>query len=134
MGVIRKLDYLDAEYVFIRLEEAIETLRSIKMDDVYPMGYRSSWPDMVQTFFDAYGYTEEDMPRATPSSKRVDEMDEALLWFNHVKDRRHAKALFACAMGVRPQKIARSLKKDRATIRRWKGYALDNIVSKENLL
>lgn len=134
MSAIRKVEYLDAEYVFIRLEEAIETLRAIKMDDVFPMGYRSNWPDIVQTFFDAYGYTEEGAPRATPSSKRITEMDEALLWFNHVKDRRHAKALFACAMGIKPKRIAWSLKKDPATIRRWKGYALDNIVNKENSL
>lgn len=66
-----------------RLQEAADVLRRMKASrHTWPEGYRSAWPDVVQTFWDAYGYSDARARPIPPTPREIDRMDAALDWFH----------------------------------------------------
>lgn len=126
------IEFFDGEYVKICLEEAAETLRALRVNGLFPAKHKSCWPDVVQNFMDAYGYDDEAVRLGVPTSRRISQMDVVLDWLNHVNDRRHIVVLWGRAMGVKPGRIASSLRINRETVRRWHLRGIDDIVCKLN--
>ncbi|PZX03040.1 DUF6362 family protein [Celeribacter halophilus] len=61
-----------------RLEEAALTLKRLP-NLGGPQGYKSSWPEYVQSSATAYGYEQATM-RVTPSAKEIQRMEDAIEW------------------------------------------------------
>lgn len=61
-----------------RLDQAINTLK--KLPPVRVQGYRCYWPDVIYSAAEAYGWEPARRVRSLPSSREIDEMDEALRW------------------------------------------------------
>lgn len=74
------------EYVIAKLELAGATLLALK-GRPGPAGLKVSWPDYVQSFAEAYGYSESRLRPTPPAS--VDEMDEILAWINLIPAQRY---------------------------------------------
>jgi hypothetical protein len=71
---------LDIAELEARLNDAGHTLMCLAVRGCRPAGERSFWPEIVQEVWEAYGYTDEDLPRPMPNARQVSRMDEALDW------------------------------------------------------
>ncbi|MBF0436934.1 MAG: hypothetical protein HQL77_16395 [Magnetococcales bacterium] len=63
-----------------RLEEAANTLRRLKVSGLKPMGYGSSWPDVIHEFSEAYGYNELVVKLGPPTADAITRMDQVMEW------------------------------------------------------
>ncbi len=69
---------LDAVEVFEQIERAIHTLR--KLPRVAVKSRFCNWPDVVQNFMDAYGYSDPTPPKIVPTARQLTQMDEVIRW------------------------------------------------------
>jgi len=127
-----------AEAVEARLEEAADTLRRLRMSGVWPAQHRSSWPDVVQDFWEAYGggdfleYHDEPMRPPPPSSSAIDRMDEAMTWFAYLDDPLDRRVVWAKAFGAGDRRVAAMIGQSRWTVRRRYKRAINMIVEALN--
>ena len=63
-----------------QLEEAANTLRTLRITGLKPMGYSSNWPDVVHDTNEAYGWDEAKVNRGPPTPDAITRMDESLNW------------------------------------------------------
>lgn len=68
------------EELELRLADAGRTLMALAVRGTRPAGYRTYWPEVVDSAAEAYGYTEEDCPVPAPSNRAISRMDEAFRW------------------------------------------------------
>lgn len=61
-----------------RFEEAAKTLRRLPYKG--PAGYKSSWPEIVRTAAESYGWQPARFPRITPSPEAISRMEETFDW------------------------------------------------------
>ncbi len=66
--------------VSARMEEAVRTLRTLRVSGLKPRGYVSSWPEMVIDLADASGQDEVKLRLDPPTPEAITRMDEALQW------------------------------------------------------
>lgn len=66
-----------------RFEEAAYTLRHVRVDSG-ARGYASSWPDVVQSAFTAYGPDAGREMRIVPSARSISRMEECIDWLRLV--------------------------------------------------
>ena len=92
-----------AKTVFSRLEEAVLTLRALRVAGLKPAGYTSSWPDIVFDMNDVQECDYVRVPRLSPTPEAITRMDEALLWLRWLKPEQ-AKVVWLYAEDV-PRKI-----------------------------
>ncbi len=64
--------------VAARLDEAAETLRRLPMSG--PQQYQSSWPPIIQEFWEAYGWNEMKVRLGPPLPDDISRMDECMEW------------------------------------------------------
>lgn len=78
---------VDGPFVIARLEEAVSTLRAMRVSRCTPAGIGSGWPDMLRDPEDvAYVTTDDERPHVeTPSNAAISRMDEALPWVNLIR-------------------------------------------------
>jgi hypothetical protein len=136
-----------------RLCEAGRTLLSLPMPrHSYPTGYRSAWPDTVQShvdWFAAQVMADEDNRlemlagrnnvRVRPLQRQIDGLDEVLSWVLRIRDGRHRRVVTLRSL-VHPitgrhlygwRRLARALDAHENTIRNWHAQGIDDILAGE---
>jgi hypothetical protein len=68
----------DAVEVVEQIERAVRTLR--KLPPVAVKSRFCNWPDIVQNFMDAYGYSDPIPPKIVPTARQLTQMDEVIRW------------------------------------------------------
>jgi hypothetical protein len=67
-----------ASMVEARFEEAAFTLR--RLPDRRVPGYFNTWPTIVRSVYEAFGWERARMPRIAPSPKAISRMEETFTW------------------------------------------------------
>lgn len=118
----------DRERVCLRIREAWDTLRRVPAHGV--PGFRTSWPDFVQDYFEAYGRTSPTLRLARASPQAIDRMNDTFGWFRSLGGKPHlTKAMWlTCGCGMGPHRVGAILGAHRDTIRNRRDEALDLIV------
>ncbi|MBF0423764.1 MAG: hypothetical protein HQL77_17895 [Magnetococcales bacterium] len=63
-----------------RMAEAASSLRRLKVSGLKPVGYGSSWPDIIHEFSEAYGYNDLAVRLGPPTADAITRMDETMEW------------------------------------------------------
>jgi len=115
------------EAVAERVREAWDTLRRVPAQRV--PGFMTSWPDIVQDYFEAYGHGTPSVRLAPAAPAAIDRMDETFGWFAFLKGAPHlTKAVWlCCGCGMGPRRAGAILGAHRDTIRERRDLALDAI-------
>ena len=79
-------------------EEAARTLR--RLPDSRVPGYFNTWPAMVRSAFEAFGYERARMPRIAPSPQAIGRMEETITWLAWLEPD-DARIVWLRAEGVR---------------------------------
>ena len=116
------------ETVRLRMREAWDTLRRVPVHGV--PGFKTSWPDFVQDYYEAYGHTVVTVRLARASPRAIDRMNETFGWFRFLEDRAHlTKAVWlTCGAGMGPRRAGMVLGVHRDTVRARRDDGLDLIV------
>ena len=131
------------EVVALRLQDAARTLKALPAADCFPKGLAARWPEVVRGFWEVWNALEGETARrgyarerhraaAAPSASAIDAMDEALGWLAWIPDRRHCRALWALALGLKPGRVARELGVSRQTVGAWQRGALEGLAQRLN--
>ncbi len=67
-----------ASMVEERFEEAAHTL--CRLPDTHVPGYFNTWPVVVRSVYEAFGYERARMPRIAPSPQAISRMEETFTW------------------------------------------------------
>ena len=67
-----------ASMVEARFEEAAYTLR--RLPDTHVPGYFNTWPVVVRSVYEAFGWERARMPRIAPSPQAISRMEETFTW------------------------------------------------------
>lgn len=131
-------EWVTAEWVIGRLEDAGRTLLALQVRGVRPGGYRSTMPETVQEFAEAYGWTDERPRAAVPSAADITRMDEALAWPGLIPaDRTVLKRLVHARALVNPltdrhlfswRRLGAVVGADHKAVQRWHAQGIDLIV------
>lgn len=115
------------DFVASRLREAWDTLRRVPAHGGPTL--RLSWPDVVQSVSEAYGYAQASVRLPPASPKAIDRMHEAFTWFRALCGAPHlAKAVWlTCGAGMGPKRAGDVLGVHRDTVRARRDEALDRI-------
>jgi hypothetical protein len=119
------------EMVAAYLAEAADTLRRLPSAKV--QGCRSSWPPIVQDFWEMCADDDAPVHLGPPTAKAIDQMDKTLLWLRWLE--KEDQRLVWDRANHRPWKvIAADLHVDRSTAwRRWT-YAVGTLVARLNAI
>lgn len=99
-----------AEEVRGRLQEAADTLLRLPMPlHGRPGKFRCQMPEVVRSYWEAYGYNETRTRFARPTAKEIQRMDEALTWLLWLPEKRDRQMVFLVAIGFSLRKIANAL-------------------------
>lgn len=131
------IEKLDFHFIANRLEEAADTLKRVPANSGL---YKSLtyWPDVVHSFWDAYGWNDIVIRPIPPNAKQISELDETLKWLFHVPGKNdkeknfYRSVLIARGFGISYRKIGRIVgcSKDKAK-QEWM-YAVISLVGKLN--
>jgi hypothetical protein len=100
-----------------RFEEAARTLR--RLPDVRVPGYFNTWPTIVRSVHEAFGWEPARSPRIPPTPEAISRMEETFTWLSWL-DADDARIVWLRAEGVRWKPICWRLGISRATAwRRW---------------
>ena len=69
---------MDALEVFEQIERAVKTIRMLPRVAVKERF--CNWPEIIRSFYDAYGYNDPDPPKIRPTARQITEMDEVIKW------------------------------------------------------
>jgi hypothetical protein len=64
--------------VFEQIERATRTIK--KLPRVGVKSRFCNWPDVVQNFMDAYGYTDPTPPKIVPTARQLSQLDAVIRW------------------------------------------------------
>lgn len=81
-----------ADAVEVALRAALVTLRRVPAKGLWPGGLRSSMPEIVRTYAEAYGYDETRRPRVLATADDIRNMDRALGWLASLLSADQARA------------------------------------------
>ena len=133
---------VDSVYVEARLLEAGRTLFALRVPGTWPGGYKSGMPEVVRDVVEAYGYTEADAPPATPSPRRIAEMEQALSWIRLIPaDRFVLRRVVGARMLCRPnqerpllswRRIGERVGASHIAVRGWHAIGISIIVGALN--
>ena len=93
-----------------RVEEAMETLK--RLPGERPIGFRSTWPDIVRKAVEAYGYNAPEVRLPPPDNQRIDQALEVLDWMLWLRPK-EIRLIFARGQGT-PLAAAREAPEPRA--------------------
>ena len=132
---------VDAAFVIGRLEEAGATLLAIR-DTGWTTKLRTSNIEIVRTALEAYGWTDQVVRPAVPSSEKITRMDEAMGWIGVIPlDRYVLRRIVGARSLVHPltdkhlfpwRRLGAALGADHKAVQRWHGQAIDMIVAALN--
>ncbi|MBF0098378.1 MAG: hypothetical protein HQM04_11470 [Magnetococcales bacterium] len=109
-----------AKMVAARMEEAVRTLRLLRISGLKPRGYVSSWPDVVIDLADASGQDEVKLRLDPPTPEAITRMDEALRWLCWLEPDQ-ARLVWMHAEGVPRKTICAKVGMSRA--KAWRSWA-----------
>ena len=112
-----------------RVEEAMETLKHLPGER--PIGFRSTWPDIVRKAVEAYGYNAPEVRLPPPDNQRIDRALEVLDWMLWLRPK-EIRLIFARGQGTPWRQLERRLNRERSTLHRWWTAALLKIAHKLN--
>ncbi len=81
-----------------QLAEAADVLKRLPEEQV--QGYFSTWPEVVRSVYDAFGWHDSVLKRPWPSPASIDRMDEAMRWLRWLEPA-DAKIVWSRASGKR---------------------------------
>ena len=96
---------MDAVKVFEEIQQAVHTLRLLPPAD-WPSSKTGYWPDVIQNFYDAYGYTAPTV-RVIPTARQISRLDEVIEWMSWLPPE-YARIIWARAEGFSWRQIARA--------------------------
>ena len=97
------------EKIVERFDEAVETLRALKVSGIRPAQMKSGHPEVVRQIYESYGYTESVLKLPPPSAAAITRMYEVWGWSNSHMSEFERRVVWAVACGFRWAKIGRSL-------------------------
>ena len=109
-----------AKMVAAQMEEAVRTLRLLRVSGLKPRGYVSSWPDVVMDLADASGQDEVKLRLDPPTPEAITRMDEALQWLCQLEPDQ-ARLVWMHAEGVPRKTICAKVGMSRA--KAWRSWA-----------
>jgi hypothetical protein len=113
-----------------RLESAVDVLDRLWIS-LGPAGIRPSWPPIVRTTIESYGWHAANARPAPPQGREIDEMDEALGWLVWL-DGRDQKVVWARLNGAPWWRIAQRFGRGEGAVRLWFSKAMDLIAFQLN--
>lgn len=116
---------METDEIWDRIVEAADVDRRLVVA-IGPAGVRSSWPDVVQSAANAYGYGEAEVKPAPPSGAEIDRTDEVMGWLQAL-GRRDQRILWSRANRVPWWAVQQRLGCSQATALRWQRAALDTL-------
>jgi hypothetical protein len=132
---------VDAEFVISRLEEAGATLLALR-NTGWTTNLRMSNIEIVRTALENYGWTEERIRPAVPSTGKITRMDEAMGWIGVIPlDRYVLRRIVGARSLVHPiterhlfpwRRLAAALGADHKAVQRWHVQAIEMIVAALN--
>ena len=119
-----------------RFEEAVHTLRRLRVSHTHPMAYFNTWPDIVYTEWEVMMQDKLPLRLGPPSPQAISRMEETFDWLYWLEiEERHL--IWWRAKGIYWKLICRNLGCSRTTAwRRWITaiykihYQLERTVSK----
>lgn len=128
----------DARFVIARLEEAGATLLALPSSG-YTTHMRGGMPEIVRSFWEAYGLEPGRVRANPPTSRRIDQMEEALGWIRFIPlDRYILRRIVGAAALIHPvtsrplysfRRLGRTLGYDYRAVQRWHAEGIDLIVA-----
>lgn len=106
---------ITGEIVAERLKEAVIVLENLRVA-VGPAGFKSSWPTVVRSSSDAYGWSQASSRPPPPQGAEIDRMDEALSWL-HLVDDDLSKLIWARLNGAPWWRICQRFRKSERHLR-----------------
>jgi len=94
-----------------RFRQAVDTLRrltNLTNRDV-PHGYTSSWPEIVRSYEEGYGYDPPRLVHVAAGDKAIDALDEVIQWANEWLDPVERKLVWGRAWRVRWKRLEAEL-------------------------
>lgn len=128
----RPLSGTSAAEVKADLKTGIDALRRLRAHGCFPSQKASTWPSIVQDFWDAYGAADSGITILRPTSEQIDVMDRVIPWLFLIDDIDRRKLVFASMAGIPKRRLAYEFSCSRETIRRYVNDACDEIASKLN--
>ena len=128
---------IDTELVIHRLEQAGATLLAMRCRSPFPVAYASNWPDTLLDAAEAYGWTQEEVRPAVPSSADISRMDTTLAWLGLI-ERPVLRRIVAARLLVNPitghhicrwKKLSVIIHTDVRTLHRWHSAGIACIVA-----
>lgn len=113
------------EQVKVRLEEAADVLRRLRMDGG-PKEYGSLWPAILHEIVEAYGYSQVVAGDDPPQGGEIDRMEEALIWLGYLQHR-DRRLVWGRINGVPWWQFAQRHRRSERTVQRWFDDALRRI-------
>lgn len=136
-------NFLDAEYVIYRLEEAGRTLLALPHTG-FTTALRRSSIDILASAIQSLGCLEKQVRPAVPPASRITRMDEALTWISLIPDDRYVlRRIVGARSLVSPiterhlfswRRLGATLGADHKAVQRWHANGIDLIVSALNRL
>ncbi|MBF0460856.1 MAG: hypothetical protein HQL87_05610 [Magnetococcales bacterium] len=109
-----------AKMVAAQMEEAVRTLRALRISGLKPRGYVSSWPDVVLDPNEAFGREDGEFRASPPTPEAITKMDEALQWLCWLEPDL-ARLVWMHAEGVPRKTICAKVGMSRA--KAWRSWA-----------
>lgn len=132
---------VDATFVISRLEEAGATLLALR-NTGWTTKLRTSNIEIVRTALENYGWAEQRVQPAVPSSGKITRMDEAMGWISVIPlDRYVLRRIVGARSLVHPvterhlfpwRRLGAALGADHKAVKRWHAQAIDMIVAALN--
>ena len=114
-----KKEKLTQKTLAARLEEAAETMQRLPATGLKPNGFQSSWPPILQDFWETYGDNKPKLRLGPPEPDAITRMDETLAWLRFLEPE-ETRLAWAVASRVNRKVIASQFGVHRTTIwREW---------------
>lgn len=127
-------DLWSEEEVRARIADAIDTLRRLPFPrNGAPPDHKVQWPDIVRSFWEAYGTASTKVTRVRPTAEAIDRMEDVLPWLFWVGDRKRRHVVMLRALGLGWRKIGCIVACSHETARYWERNAVRHIADVLNL-
>ena len=123
----------DGKMVAARLEEAAETMKRLSVTGLKPSSHTTSWPPVLQEFYEAYGYEKARVRLGPPTGDAISRMDDSLDWLRWLEPDQ-VRLAWSRAERIPWKLIMRQFGISRETARQRYLVALVSIASRLNYL
>ncbi|MBI1207222.1 MAG: hypothetical protein GC191_08030 [Azospirillum sp.] len=126
--------YWDADTVRAALAEAGRTLRAWRCRGCWPAEYRSTAPEPVRLWWEAYGQEPPELRLPVPSPAAIGRFDRVLGWIAGAADVATRRVLWEIVHGVSLRRAARAQGCSHEAVRRRRARAVAELTASLNRL